>query len=201
MLDLIHQFDLARWLTTMGYTGILIIIFAETALFFGFFLPGDSLVFTAGVLAAKQVFNIWLLMPMITITAILGYGFAYYFGYKLEHWLLSRRESIFFKKRYVTTAREFYDRHGGKALLFGRMVPIVRTFVGIVAGMAEMPRKRFWIFNIAGGLLWGCGISMLGYVIGGVLPDAIHYLLPAILLVILLSLLPGLIHYWYERRK
>lgn len=201
MLDMIKNLDLNQLITTIGYAGILLIIFAETGLFFGFFLPGDSLVFTAGMLASRGIFNIWILVPSIVVTAIVGYAVGYWFGDKLGHWLIKRPDSIYFKKRYMTIAHDFYERHGGKALVFGRLVPIVRTFAPIVAGMADMPYSLYTLYNILGALLWGGVITMIGYYIGGLFPNASEFVLPVVIAIVLISVIPGVVHYWRKRRS
>ncbi len=201
MLHFFQQFDLVHWIETIGYVGIFLIIFIETGFFFGFFLPGDSLVFTAGLLAAKGIFSLWILLPLLIITAFVGYLIGYWFGDKLGHWLLNRKESIFFRRQYIIQARKFYEKHGATALLLGRLVPIVRTFVPIVAGMVDMPYKRYVFFNFIGAVLWGGCITLLGYYIGGLIPDAVHFLLPAVIVIIILSVLPGVFHYIKEKRR
>jgi membrane-associated protein len=199
MLDLIKHFDIASWVTTIGYVGLLLIVLIETGFFFGFFLPGDSLMFTAGLLASKGIFSIWILTPAIIVMAIIGYTIGYWFGDRLGGWLLKRKESFLFKKRYIETANEFYDKHGGKALVIGRLVPIVRTFVPIVAGMATMPYRRYFTYNVLGSLMWGGGITLLGYSLGAMVPNAGHYVLPAVIVIVILSVLPGVIHFLKQR--
>lgn len=200
MFDFIHHLDVVEWVSTLGYFGLLIIIFVETGLFFGFFLPGDSLVFAAGLLASKHIFNIWILIPLLVVVAIIGYTVGYWFGDKLGHWLMKRKDSIWFKKRYLQQAHEFYEKHGGKALVIGRLVPIMRTFVPIVAGMAQMRYRSYLTFNVLGALVWGGGITFAGYYIGALIPNAGHYLFPFVLLIIFLSILPGIIHFLKKRK-
>lgn len=200
MFDWIHHFDMAHWIATIGYVGLIAIVFLETGVFFGFFLPGDSLLFIAGVLASKGVFNIGILVTTLTITAILGYAVGYWFGNKLGHWLLARNDSIWFRKRYLEQARDFYKKHGGKALILGRLVPIVRTFAPVVAGMAEMPYGRYMFFNICGAIVWAFGVTMLGYLLGGIFPNAGKFILPIAIAIILISVLPGFIHYIRQRK-
>ena len=201
MLEMLHQFDITEWVATVGYVGLFIIIFLETGLFIGFFLPGDSLVFTAGLLAAKGVFNIWILTILLSGTAFLGYSVGYWFGDKLGHWLMRRKESIWFKKRYVEQAHQFYLKHGGKALVLGRLVPIVRTFVPIVAGMGKMKYSTYQFYNFIGALVWGTGVTLAGYYLGTLIPNATHYILPVVMLVIFISILPAIYHYWRSRRS
>lgn len=169
-------------------------IFAESGLFFGFFFPGDSLLFTAGFLASQGIFDIKILAPLVVIAAIGGDSTGFWMGSRLAKWLMSRRESFFFKKEYVTRAHKFYEKHGGKALILARFVPAVRTFVPIVAGMADMKYSKFISYNVVGGLLWGAGMSLAGYFLGRSIPDVDKYLLPIIAVIIIASVLPGLWH-------
>jgi len=201
MMDFIQNFDITQWVSTIGYTGLLLIVLIETGFFFGFFLPGDSLVFAAGLLASKHIFNIWILVPALVFTAMLGYTIGYWFGDKLGHWLMRRKDTIWFKKRYIHQAHEFYERHGGKALVIGRLVPVVRTFVPIVAGMASMQYRSYFLYNVIGAVLWGGVITLMGYYIGALIPTAGEYILPVVLVIIFLSVLPGVFHYLKHRRK
>ncbi len=194
-----HHIDIIQWVSTIGYVGILFIIFAETGLFVGFFLPGDSLLFAAGLLASKNVFNPWFLIPAVIVTAIVGYAVGYWFGRKLGLWLYRREDSLWFKKRYLLQAEQFYNKHGGKALILGRLVPIVRTFVPIVAGMVKMPYRRYLMFNVVGALIWAGGITVLGYYFGNLIPNASRYILLVVLGIIFLSVLPGVWHVVRER--
>jgi membrane-associated protein len=194
MLNFIHHLDIVQLTRTAGYIGLTLIIFCETGLFLGFFLPGDSLIFAAGLLASQKVFNIFFLTPLLIAAAIIGYALAYWFGDKIGHWLLKRPDSVWFKKRYLMEAHEFYEKHGGKALIIGRLMPIVRTFLPIVAGMAEMTQRRFTYYNIIGAIIWCGGISVAGYFLGSTIPHVDKYLLPLVLLIIVVSFLPALFH-------
>lgn len=175
--------------------------FAESGLFFGFFLPGDSLLFTAGFLASQHIFNIWILLPLISLGAIGGDSVGYWSGRKFGGWLVKQKESFFFQKKHLETARLFYDRHGGKTLILARFMPAIRTFAPIVAGMAEMHYGSFITYNVIGGLLWSFGLTLLGFFLGSVIPDADKYLLPVIGVIIVLSVLPAVIHYLKDRQK
>lgn len=199
MFEFFHQFDITQWVVTVGYVGIVAIILLETGFFAGFFLPGDSLVFSTGLLASKGIFNIWILVPALIVAAIIGYTIGYWFGDKLGHWLMRQRESIFFKRQYIHRAHEFYKKHGGKALILGRLIPVVRTFAPIVAGMVHMNYRMYFFFNIIGALVWCGGITTLGYCIGSMIPDAGHYIFPIALVVIFISILPGVWHYFRDK--
>src|SRR3989337_1905997 len=185
---------LSELIKTIGYVGLFVMIFAESGLFFGFFLPGDSLLFTAGFLASQGFFNISVLVPLIVIAAIGGDQAGYWMGGYLGRWLMKRQDSAFFSKRHLEKANSFYVRHGGKALILARFLPAVRTFVPIVAGMAKMEYKKFITFNVVGGFRWGIGMTSAGYYLGRLIPDVDKYLLPIVLGIIFLSVLPGLIH-------
>lgn len=194
MLNFMHHLDVVQLTRAAGYIGLTAIIFCETGLFLGFFLPGDSLLFAAGLLASQNVFNIFLLAPLLIAAAILGYALAYWFGDKIGHWLLKRPDSLWFKKRYLIEAHEFYEKHGGKALIIGRLMPVVRTFLPIVAGMAEMTHRRFTLYNIIGACIWCGGISITGYYLGTAIPNIDKYILPLVVLIIIISFLPPLFH-------
>ncbi len=178
--------------STIGYIGILLIIFLETGLFFGFFLPGDSLLFAAGLLASRHVFDIRFLLPAAFVTAIVGYQLGYWIGKHLGRWLMKREDSFWFKKKYIDQAHDFYKKHGGKALIIGRLLPIIRTFVPIVAGMVKMSRQRYFLYNVIGAVVWVIGITLLGYWLGNVVPGIEHYILPVIIAIVLLSIFPAL---------
>ena len=131
-------FNLVELVQQVSYVGLFLMVFAESGLFFGFFLPGDSLLFTTGFLAAQGLLNIWVLVPLLTAGAILGDSAGYWTGNRLGSWLLKRKESWFFQKKHLIQAQEFYAKHGGKTLILARFIPAVRTFAPIVAGMAKM---------------------------------------------------------------
>lgn len=190
------MFDLIPLIKTAGYIGIFAIIFAESGLFVGFFLPGDSLLFTAGFLASQGFFNIWYLMALVFVGAVLGDNVGYAFGYKVGPMLFNKEESILFHKDHLERARIFYEKYGKKAIVLARFMPGIRTFAPILAGVGKMNYPVFMAYNLLGGLLWGVGLLFLGYFLGNTIPDVDKYLLPIILLIIFLSILPSLIHIW-----
>lgn len=190
--------DLIVLVKTVGYAGVFGIVFAETGLFLGFFLPGDSLLFVAGLLAGQGFFSLPVLVFGIFVSATLGNIFGYEFGRRIGPKLFSREDSWVFKKRHALKAQGFYDKHGPKTIVLARFMPIVRTFAPIVAGVANMRYPTFMLYNILGALLWTIGLVMLGYSLGSVI-DVDRYLLPIILLIIFLSFLPGIIAYLRER--
>lgn len=187
--------DLVKLITDVSYFGIFFILFAESGLFFGFFLPGDSLLFTAGFLASKEILNIWILLPLTFIAAVLGDNVGYWFGKKAGPRIFSREHSLFFNKHHVEKARSFYEKHGAKTIILARFIPAVRTFAPIVAGVGKMHYKTFFTFNVIGGLLWGVGVSLIGFFLGSLIPDVDKVLFPIIGLIILLSISPGVIQF------
>ena len=175
--------------------------FAESGLFFGFFLPGDSLLFTAGLLASQKVFNIWILLPLITLGAIGGDSIGFWTGKKFGNWLLKQKESFFFQKKHLESTKRFYEKHGGKTLILARFIPAIRTFAPIVAGMADMHYGSFITYNIVGGLIWSFGMTLLGYFLGSIIPDVDKYLLPIIGIIIILSIIPAIIHFLKDKQE
>ena len=188
------MFDLVSLMKTAGYTGLFGIIFAESGLLFGFFLPGDSLLFTAGFLSSQGYLDIRALMVIAAVAAITGDSVGYALGYKIGPKLFTKEDSLFFKKTYVYKARKFFEKHGAKTIVLARFVPAVRTFAPVVAGIGNMRYRTFIIYNIVGGLLWTLGLGLLGFFLGNVIPNVDHYILPMVALIILLSILPGVIH-------
>ena len=186
--------DLENIIKAVGYLGVWGIVFAESGLLIGFFLPGDSLLFTAGFLASQGFFNITILTAGIFVAAVLGDSAGYTFGHRFGKKLFSRQDSLLFHKDNLLRAQKFYKTHGKKTIILARFVPIIRTFAPIVAGMGDMEYKTFLAFNVIGGLLWALGVTFLGYILGSNIPDIDHYLLPIIGLIIFLSILPNLYH-------
>lgn len=188
------HFDLIELIQTVGYVGMFSIVFAESGLFFGFFLPGDSLLFTAGLLASQGYFHIWVLVPLMVVAAVLGDNAGYWTGKKLGSWLMRQKDSFFFKKRYLIDAQHFYEKHGGKALILARFIPAVRTFAPIAAGIANMHYDKFFFNNIIGAIVWAAGMTVGGYFLGKIIPDADKYLLPIIGVIVIVSLVPAVLH-------
>lgn len=193
--------DLVYLIKTFGYFGLAFVVFAESGLFFGFFFPGDSLLFTAGFLASQGYFHIGFLVPLLIVAAIGGDSAGFWTGKKFGSWLLKQKESLLFKKERIEKARNFYAKHGGKALILARFIPAVRTFVPIAAGIADMHYPDFIKFNVIGGVLWATGMTLAGYFLGRVIPDVDKYLLPIIFLIIGISALPILIEYLKSKRE
>jgi membrane-associated protein len=177
-------------LQSIGYLGLFIIVFAESGLFFGFFLPGDSLLFTAGLLAATGSFSLAPVIIITLIAAILGDSVGYYFGTKTGPLLFKRNDSLFFKKRHLERSSLFYEKHGSKTILLARFVPIVRTFAPIIAGASHMEYKKFLVWNAVGGVFWTLLLTILGYLLGSRIPNIDHYILPIVLGIIFISFVP-----------
>ena len=187
---------------TFGYVGLFVIVFAESGLFFGFFLPGDSLLLTAGLFAFKGELNLWLLMPLLFVAAVLGDNVGYWFGRKTGPPLFIREESLLFKRKNLLAAKAFYEKHGGKTIILARFMPFIRTFAPIVAGAVEMEYRRFMFFNLIGALLWAVGVTLAGYTLGSLFPPEVldKYFLVIVIVVIFLSVSPTAIHLWQENR-
>jgi membrane-associated protein len=190
-------------IATGGLIAIGVVIFAECGLLVGFFLPGDSLLFTAGFLASQHVggLDIWTLSIVCAIAAALGPLVGYWYGNWWGPRLFNREDSLLFRKQHLVRAHEFYERHGGKALILARFMPIVRTFAPVVAGMASMDYKRFVVYTVAGAVIWALGVPWLGYFLGSLIPEAGKYLEYIVVAIILASIAPPIIHLLRERAK
>ena len=198
--------DPTHLINTYGIWGIFAIIFAESGLFFGFFLPGDSLLVTAGLLAATHKagdvhLNLASLLIGIPIAAILGDQVGYWFGDKVGPTLFSRAESRFFKPQHLERAHEFLERRGARMIVLARFVPAVRTFTPIAAGATGMRYRVFVPFNVLGGVLWGVGVTYAGYQLGSSIKHLDRYLVPIILVVIVVSLIPIALELRRARRE
>ncbi len=187
---------------TFGYVGLFVIVFAESGLFFGFFLPGDSLLLTAGLFAQQGYLNLWVLMPLLFVAAVLGDNVGYWFGRKTGPPLFKREESLLFKPKNLLAAKAFYEKHGGLTIVLARFMPFIRTFAPIVAGAVEMDYRRFMFFNLVGGFLWGVGVTVAGYGLGSLFPPEVldKYFLLIVVVVVLLSVTPTALHLWSDRR-
>jgi len=190
-----------EFLRTVGYIGIFAIIFAESGLLIGFFLPGDSLLFTAGFLASLEnpPFSLPVLLIGCAIAAIAGDSVGYAFGRRVGRKLFQRENSFLFNKANLYRAEAFYEKHGGIAIVLARFMPIVRTFAPIVAGIGTMEYRRFVSYNMIGGILWAVGVTTLGYLLGSVIPDVDKYLLPIIIVIVLVSVAPSAYHVLKEK--
>lgn len=186
---------------TAGLAGVVAVIFAESGLFFGFFLPGDSLLFTAGLLASQGLMDIWWLAIGAVIAAVLGDSVGYAFGKRVGPRLFSREDSIFFHKKHIDRASAFYAKHGVKTIVLARFVPVVRTFAPIVAGMGGMRYRTFLTYNVIGGTIWALGMTLLGFFLGSVIPGIESYLHYIIVAIIAVSFIPIIWEWWKARRE
>ncbi|NUQ11966.1 MAG: VTT domain-containing protein [Gemmatimonadaceae bacterium] len=206
MPSISELFDLLKDLPALvqwaGYIGLIAIIFVETGFFFGFFLPGDSLLVTTGLLIATGMdMNLYALGAMLNVAAIAGDAVNYWVGRVTGPRIFVRDESFFFKRRHVERAHAFYEKHGAKTIFLARFMPIVRTFAPLVAGVAQMDYRTFAIYNVVGGTAWIWSMLFTGYFLGNYVPGIDRYIELVIIVVIFLSILPGIIGWWKERRK
>jgi len=198
--NLLHG-DLKALIQSIGYIGVFTIVFVESGLLIGFFLPGDSLLFTAGFLASQGFFNILILTIGCFIAAVLGDSTGYLIGHKYGRKLFTKQKSMLFKPEHLTKAEKFYEVHGGKAIILARFMPVIRTFAPVVAGIGQMKYSTFLAYNLIGALLWAIGITLAGYFLGSIIPDVDKYLLPIILTIIILSIAPGIYHALKEKNN
>lgn len=187
-------------ISTVGTLGVIGIIFTETGLFFGFFFPGDSLLFTAGFLASQDYISLTWLLVGTFIAAVAGDSFGYAFGKKIGPAIFTRDDSLLFNKKHITRAQHFYEKYGRKTIILARFMPIVRTFAPIVAGVGNMPYKTFLAFNVIGGFIWTWGMLWLGYGLGALVPHADRFVIWVVLAIVVLSALPALGEMWKSYR-
>ncbi|MCU0625662.1 MAG: VTT domain-containing protein [Gemmatimonadaceae bacterium] len=196
--------DLPALVQWAGYVGMTAIIFTETGLLIGFFLPGDSLLVTAGLLSATHPefgLNVWSLGAILTVAAIVGDTVGYHIGKFTGPRIFTRPDSLLFKRDHLLKAQAFYEKHGGKTIILARFVPIIRTFAPLVAGVGQMEYKRFLSYNVVGGFLWIWSMLFLGYGLGATVPGIAKHAEKVILVVIFLSILPGIISWLRERKR
>jgi membrane-associated protein len=191
--------DVRGLVQTGGYIALAIIVFIETGLMVGFFLPGDSLLVTAGLFAAKGDLNIVTLNVLLMACAILGDATGYLIGRKLGPALFRKEDSLLFKKKHLIATHEFYEKHGGKTIILARFVPVIRTFAPVVAGMANMPYRKFAVFNIIGGIGWVFTMTMIGYLLVTLFPATEKHIETVIIVVVFVSILPAVIEWWRQR--
>ena len=190
--------DLIRW---GGYIVLFVIVFTETGLLVGFFLPGDSLLITAGIVAAAGGLKIWWLNLVLIVAAITGDSVGYAIGVRLGPRLFTRPQSLLFNPRHIERTRVFYARHGPKTIVIARFVPIVRTFAPVVAGVGQMEYRRFIFYNVAGGVGWVTSMTWAGYGLGRAIPNLGRYIHLVVGIVIVLSVIPIVIEILRERRR
>lgn len=185
-----HLLELIPLVKLIGYPGLFAVVFLESGIPIGFFLPGASMLFTAGLLSSHGLFNIWVLLPLLTLAAILGDNAGYWFGAKVGYRLFLRPDSKFLKHSYLERAKEFYEKHGVYAIVLARFVPIVRTFAPIVAGIVKMRYRDFVVYNVVGAVSWAAGVTFTGYYLAERIPFISDYLTPIVVLIIALTCVP-----------
>ena len=195
----IFNVDIVALIKLVGYVGMFAIVFAESGVFFGFFLPGGSMIFTAGLLASQGLFNIYWLIIVLGAAAILGDSAGYWFGAKVGNKIFTKEDSLFFNKKYLEKTKQYYQKYGPMTVVIGRFVPIVRTFAPILAGVGEMSYKRFLSYNVLGALFWAVGLALLGFFFGSVFPGIDRYILPIVVLIVFLSVLPILFNLKFKK--
>jgi len=205
-MDLIHGFfstvyNVPELIRIVGFYGVIAVIFAETGLLIGFFLPGDSLLITAGLFAARGDFNIVTLILSLIPAAIIGNATGYFIGHRTGMALYQRPDSLLFRREHLTMTHDYYVRHGGKTIVLAQFIPILRTFAPVVAGVAEMGYREFATYNVVGAILWISSMTTAGYMLGNLVPNIeqrIHYVVAAVIAV---SLLPAAIAWMRQRRS
>ncbi len=185
---------------TVGYIGLFIIVFLESGFFLAPFLPGDSLLFTAGILAAEGYFSLYFLIPLFVVAAILGDSFGYWFGKRFGKKMFEGNIP-YLNVEHLEKTRMFYEKHGAFSVTIARFVPVVRTFTPIFAGAAEMHYRTFITYNVLGAMLWGAGVTLLGFFLGKLVPDIEHYLVPIFIVIVLASLIPIYREYRKSNRR
>jgi membrane-associated protein len=194
----VHHFALISLVREIGYPGLFLVVFLESGVFFGFFLPGSSMLFTAGLLATRGFFNPLYLIALLWLAAVLGDSAGYWFGNTVGVRLFLRPGSTWFRRDYLEKAKNFYDRHGVRTVVFARFIPIIRTFVPIIAGVVNMRYRLFLAYNILGGFVWAAGLTFLGYYLGEKVPLVQTYLTPIIIVIIIVTCIPLL---WEFRKR
>jgi membrane-associated protein len=199
--DLFHRLrDLPALVAWAGYAGMAAIIFTETGLFVGFFLPGDSLLVTAGLLSSQGLpLNVYQLALMLTVAAILGDNTNYWVGRIMGQRIFTKEDSLLFRRKHVERAHDFYVKHGPKTVVLARFMPIIRTFAPLVAGVGKMDYRTFLTFSVLGGTAWIWSMLMLGYFLGSRVPGVAKHIELVIVTVVFLSILPGIIGWWRQR--
>lgn len=199
MINFKHWLDPLFLINAVGLLGVFLIVFAESGLLIGFFFPGDSLLFTAGFLASQGFINLWFLVVGAMIAAVLGDSAGYWLGAKFGPKIFSREDSFLFHRQHLERTKIFYERYGRKTIILARFMPIVRTFAPILAGVGRMEYKVFFAYNLIGGIVWGGGLPLAGYVLGSLVPGVDRFLWPIIALIIIFSFIPALRHLRYNK--
>lgn len=194
------MFDVNNIIQSGGIILVSIIVFAESGLLVGFFLPGDTLLFAAGLAASQGEVSLPILIIAIVAAAIIGDNVGYSFGKKAGPRIFQKKDGIIFRHEYLEQAEKFYEKHGGKTIILARFVPMVRTFAPVVAGAGKMPRERFMAFNVVGGILWGAGMPLLGYLVGDSIPHLDKYIEVVIIGVVVASFGLALLHILKDKK-
>lgn len=192
--------DVIAVIKTFGYLGIFTIIFSETGLLIGLFFPGDSFLFTAGILASQGYIDIILVASIAFIAAVTGNELGYALGKKFGPMVFTKERSLFLSKEHIQRSERFFTRHGGKAVLLARFMPIIRTITPVMAGVGNMQHGTFFSYNIFGGILWAIAIPFAGFFLGNIIPNIDRYLVPIIFVIVFISILPTLIQLWREKK-
>ncbi|MES2971134.1 MAG: VTT domain-containing protein [Patescibacteria group bacterium] len=195
------MFDIKQLIESGGLLIISAIVFAESGLLIGFFLPGDTLLFGAGLYASQGHFSLPLLILCVVIAAVIGDNVGYSIGRRSGRRLFNKKDSLLFRSEYIDRAEEFYEKHGGKTIILARFVPVIRTFAPVVAGISKMPRQRFMIFNVVGAVVWGVTMPSLGYYIGNRIPHLDKYIELVMFGILVLSLALALIHLFKKKES
>jgi membrane-associated protein len=204
-MDLIQQFfatvyNVPELVRLVGFYGLILIVFAETGLLVGFFLPGDSLLITAGLFAARGDLNMVTLVPSLIVAAIVGNATGYWIGRRTGSALYNRPNSLLFRREHLRMTHEYYERHGGKTIVLAQFIPILRTFAPVVAGVGAMGYRRFATYNVGGAILWICSMTVAGYTLGNLIPNIESRIHIVVAVVIALSLMPPAIA-WLRNRS
>ncbi len=195
------HFDLTALIKSLGYIGVFAVVFAESGLLVGVFLPGDSLLFTAGFLASQGILSFPILLLITFLAAVAGDSVGYFTGLRYGDKVFKKDDSLLFSKDHVRKSQVFYEKHGGKALVLARFTPIVRTLAPILAGVGKMSYRTFLLFNLIGAFLWAVGITSLGYFLGNAIPNVDSYILPAVAVIVFVSLLPTVFHVLKDKEQ
>ena len=194
-------YNVPELIRIVGFYGLIAIVFAETGLLVGFFLPGDSLLITAGLFAARGDLSIHALIPTLIVAAIVGNATGYWIGARTGAALYSRPDSLLFRREHVRMTHEYYERHGGKTVVLAQFIPILRTFAPVVAGVGQMGYRQFATFNVLGAILWVSSMTSAGYLLGNLVPNIEKRIHIVVAVVILVSLLPPLFAWLRSRRS
>ena len=210
-MEAILNIDYASIIKSLGIVAYIVIfgiIFAESGLFIGFFLPGDSLLFTAGFLASQKLaetnqnyLNLWILIGVTFAGAVIGDSVGYSFGHKVGPMIFKRPDSRLFKRENLEKAEKFYEKYGVKTIILARFIPIIRTFAPIVAGVGKMNYRTFFSFNVIGGALWSLIVPIAGFYLGRLIPNVDKYLIPIVIAIVIVSAIPAIIEFIRGKKK